>query len=300
MPPRPALVISSPAVSPRLGRSVLSLPVLLVPMLLATTLVDDTRAGEMGVGNASHVQVRGARLFVQTFGSGRPIVFLHGGLSHFDNTFARQRDEFARTHRVIGVDQRGHGHSPDTGKPFSYRDMAEDVAALIERLGVGPVDVVGHSDGGNVALLLAHAHPRLVRRIAVSGANMRAGFPEAEIARRRALSEQEIAERLPAVSRESYARVSPDGIAHWPVFAAKSWRLWLTPVVIEAAEIAAIEAPVLVIAGDRDLAPIEETVALFRALRRGQLLVLPATGHDTFNERPEAVNAAVRAFLDRP
>jgi pimeloyl-ACP methyl ester carboxylesterase len=256
----------------------------------------------VGVNAASDATlrtVRGARLYVQTFGDGAPILFLHGGLSSFDGSFAQQRDFFAAFRRVIGVDQRGHGHSPDTDAAFSYRDMAEDSAALIEQLAVAPVDVVGHSDGGNVALLLASRHPQLVRRVVVSGANLRAGQPAAELKRRAALSPQEIVQRL-ASFRADYVRVSPDGADHWPIFAAKSWRLWLTPVIIERAELAAIEAPVLVIAGEHDLAPLAETQEIQRHLKHGALMILPATGHSTFQDRPDVINPAIRAFLEEP
>lgn len=244
-------------------------------------------------------EVRGARLYTQTFGSGAPVVFLHGGAHHFDNTFARQRDFFAAFRRVIGIDQSGHGHSPDTARPFSYREMADDTAALIARLGVGPVDLVGHSDGGNVALLVARHHPHLVRRVVVSGANLRAGHPAAELKRRAAMTTEEIAQRLAGL-RADHVGVSPDGADHWPVFAAKSWHLWLTPVVIDAADLRAIQAPVLVIAGDRDLAPLEETLELYRGLARGQLMILPDTGHATFQDRPDVMNAAIRTFLEQP
>lgn len=244
--------------------------------------------------------VRGARLHVQTYGSGAPIVFLHGGLHHFEDTFPQQRDFFAAFRHVIGIDQRGHGRSPDSAAPFSYREMAEDTAALIGQLGLGPVDVVGHSDGGNVGLLLARFHPRHVRRLVISGANLRAPHAPAELERRRRMSPPEIAERLGARWRERYVRVSPDGAGHWPDFAAKSWHLWLTPVVLDPAELRAIAAPVLVIAGDRDLTPLEETLEIFRGLPRGQLMIVPATGHDTFNDRPAVLNAAIRAFLDAP
>jgi pimeloyl-ACP methyl ester carboxylesterase len=244
-------------------------------------------------------EVREARLYVQSFGSGAPVVFLHGGLHHFDNTFEKQRDFFAAFRRVIGVDQRGHGHSPDTDQPFSYREMTEDTAALIGKLGIAPADVVGHSDGGNVALLLARHYPQLVRKVVISGANLRAAHPPAELERRAAMSLQQIANRL-AAFRADYVKVAPDGANQWPAFAAKSWRLWLTPVVIEPAEVAAIKAPVLVIAGDHDLVPLEETLEIYRALARGQLMILPATGHATFQDRAEVVNSTIRTFLEQP
>jgi pimeloyl-ACP methyl ester carboxylesterase len=264
-------------------------------------------AADLPTPRREFVEARGSRLYVQIAGSGRPVVFLHGGLHHFDNTFARQRDELALSHTVIGIDQRGHGHSPDDARPFSYQDMAEDTAEVIRRLGFGAVDVVGHSDGANVALRLARAHPERVRRVVVSGANLRAGLPADALRERQNWSDAQLAEflttfeqRLPPSFRTDYQAVTPDGPAHWSVVLAKSYRLWLTPVVMDAADLAAIQAPVLVIAGDRDFASLEETVEIFRGLRSSQLFIVPGSGHGTFSARPELVNLALRRFLDAP
>ena len=252
-----------------------------------------------------YVEVRGSRIFVQISGNGPPVLFLHGGLHDFDNSFAKQRDEFARSHTVIGVDQRGHGHSPDDARPFSYQEMAEDSAELIRVLRLGVVDVVGHSDGGNVALRLARSHPQLVRRIVISGANLRPSLPPEELQVRQQWSTQQLTEflagfeqRLPSSFRTDYEAVTPDGAAHWSVVVAKSYRLWLTPIVISSADLAAIQAPVLVIAGDKDFASIEETAEIYRGLGKAQLFIVPGTGHATFSQKPELVNLAIRQFLD--
>lgn len=182
------------------------------------------------------VEVHGSKLYVETSGRGAPIVFLHGGLHHFDNTFALQRDDFAATRTVIGIDQRGHGHSPDDARPFSYKTMADDTAAVIQQMGVGPVDVVGHSDAGNVGLILARAYPQLVRRLVISGANMRPALPPAEWQRRSGWSSKELDEFLPKLEqqippafRRDHESVSPEGAEHWNAFLEKSYRLWLTP-----------------------------------------------------------------------
>jgi len=187
------------------------------------------------------VEVRGARLYVQIFGSGRPVVFLHGGLHHFDNNFPKQRDALARSYTVIGIDQRGHGRSPDDARPFSYQEMAEDTAEVIRQLGFGAVDVVGHSDGANVALKLARSHPELVRRVVVGSANLRAGLPPDELQARQRWSDRQLTEflakfeqRLPPNFRADYQAVTPDGAGHWNVLLAKSYRLWLTPLVMDA------------------------------------------------------------------
>jgi len=273
--------------------------------LLSAALVASA-AAQTGPGQ-QFVDVRGSHLSVQVHGSGRPIVFLHGGLHHFDNSFDKQRDAFARTNTVVGIDQRGHGRSPDDARPFSYQEMADDTAAVVRALKLGAVDVVGHSDGGNVALLLARSHPDLVRRVVVSGANLRPSLPPDEVQARLRWSDQQVAEFLPKLEqrmppnfRTEYQAVAPDGGAHWGVLLAKSYRLWLTPVVIDAAGLAAIRAPVLVIAGDKDFASLEETAEIFRALRQAQLFIVPGTGHGTFSQAPELVNPAIRRFLDAP
>jgi pimeloyl-ACP methyl ester carboxylesterase len=265
------------------------------------------RAADPVAGRHEWIDAGGSRLYVETFGSGSPIVFLHGGIHHFDNSFAIQRDAFAPTHTVIGIDQRGHGHSPDDARPFSYEAMAEDTAAVIRQLGLGPVDVVGHSDGGNVGLRLALAHPELVRRLVISGASLRAGLPADELQRRLAWSPQQLAEFLPKFERQippdfrrDYEAVTPQGADHWSAFLAKSYRLWLTPVVISAAELKAIQAPVLVIAGDKDFSSIEDTAEIYRGLGKAQLFIVPGAGHGTFTDRPELVDLAIREFLDKP
>ena len=133
------------------------------------------------LGSHRYVEVNGAKLYTESFGHGAPIVFLHGGMIFFDNNYANQRDYFAAYRRVIGIDQRGHGHSADGPWALSYQQMANDTAAVIEQLGVGPVDIVGHSDGANIGLLIARDHPALVRRLVISGASLRSGLSAEEV-----------------------------------------------------------------------------------------------------------------------
>jgi pimeloyl-ACP methyl ester carboxylesterase len=243
--------------------------------------------------------VNGVRLFVEVSGKGPPILFLHGGLGYFDEAFAAQKAYFAPFRTVIGVDQRGHGHSPDNDQEFSYRQMAEDTAAVLQQLKVGRVDVVGHSDGGNVGLLLARYHPELVRRLVISGANSRGDYDGLlAYLRFRFSSEERFALGVSPRERDLYVRVSPDGIQHWPTILAKTKALWATRVVIDAADLAAIHIPVLVMAGDHDAIPVEHTVEIYRRLPHAQLCILPATGHATMQDRPDEFNRLTREFLE--
>jgi pimeloyl-ACP methyl ester carboxylesterase len=227
-------------------------------------------------------------------------------MAFFDNSFTKQRDYFSSFRTVIGIDQRGHGHSPDGPWSLSYKLMADDTAAIIEQLGLGPVDVVGHSDGADLALILVRDHPQLVRRLVISGANIRVDL-SAEEKQRAQWSPQQLAAHvretaagLPPWFLPDYTRVSPDGPDHWLTLMAKCYDMWLQPVVIEVADLKNISIPVLVMAGDHDFTSVEENAEIFRDLPRGQLIVVPASNHGTFNKRPELVNLAIREFFDQP
>ena len=276
-------------------------------MLAVVSLLGCFGAYPDTTGTHRFYEVHGAKLYTQSHGHGAPIVFLHGGMLFFDNNFAKQRDYFAAYRTVIGIDQRGHGHSPDGPWALSYQVMADDTAAVIDQLGLGQVDIVGHSDGANIALLVARDHPKLVRRVVISGANIRSGLsPEQAQERSHWASEQlqaklqNLADSLPPWFRADYAKVSPDGADHWMKLLAKCYEMWSQAVVIEPTDLKRISVPVLVMAGDHDFTSIEETVEIYRGLPKGQLVIVPATGHGTFLQRPEIVNLAIREFLDQP
>jgi pimeloyl-ACP methyl ester carboxylesterase len=258
-------------------------------------------------GTHRFYEVRGAKLYIQMYGHGAPIVFLHGGTVFFDNSFAKQRDYFATYRTVIGIDQRGHGHTPDGAWALSYQMMADDTAAIIEQLGLGAVDVVGHSDGGNLALILARDHPQLVRRLVISGANHRSGLSPEEVQRRSQWTPEQLAEKLKALVaslpprfRTDYGKVSPDGPDHWMTLVAKCYQMWIQPIVIESGDLKKISTPVLVMAGDHDFTSIEDNAEIYRGLPHGQLIIVPASNHGTFDSRPDLVNLAIREFLDQP
>jgi pimeloyl-ACP methyl ester carboxylesterase len=257
-------------------------------------------------GTGEYYSVNGTKLYVESFGQGRPILFLHGGLMFFDSAYAKQRDYFAAHYRVIGIDQRGHGHSPDGPWQLSYQLMADDTAAVLHALKLGPVDIVGHSDGANIALLLARDHPELVRYLVVSGANLR-GLPPEKLEARKQLPAAQLEERveklaamLPASFRTDYGAVSPDGATHWMAMVTKCYWLWAQSVVNDTDDLKRIQAPVMVVAGDHDLTSIEETTEIFRGLSHGQLFLLPGTGHGTFQDRPKLINLAVEEFIEQP
>ena len=233
-------------------------------------------------GHALHYLSRGSH--------GRPMLLLHGGGATPRDSFARQMRAFAAAHRVIAPEQVGHGRTPDLPGPLSYRRMMEDTAALLNALRLGPVDVVGFSDGGILALMLAAHHPDLVRRLVVSGANY---------------SPDGVTEEVQSAERErlKYPLAVDRGFRHEVSFDDKLMRLWAaspTEEELSPALLSHITRRVLVMVGDHDVIKMSHTFALYNALPNARLWILPNTSHSTFSERPTWVNNEVLAFLDAP
>ena len=105
--------------------------------------------------------IHGHRIYYATRGSGSTLVLLHGGGDSGEHSFARQLDVFSQRHRIVAPDQVGQGHTPEVPGPLTYTGMMDDTAALLRHLDLKHVDVVGFSDGGILALMLAVRHPEL-------------------------------------------------------------------------------------------------------------------------------------------
>ena len=119
-----------------------------------------------------YADVNGINLYYETHGTGRPLILLHGGLCSGE-MFAPILGTLADHHQVILVDLQGHGRTADIDRPLDVRFMADDIAALIDHLGLQKPDVAGYSLGGGVALQVAIRHPEKVGRLVTASANIR-------------------------------------------------------------------------------------------------------------------------------
>jgi pimeloyl-ACP methyl ester carboxylesterase len=244
-----------------------------------------------------YTEVHGVKMYYEIHGEGRPVVLLHGGLATIHLSFEKQIPVLARNHRVIAIEQIGHGHTPDVaGRNFTYEDMTEDTAALLGQLGIRNADVIGWSDGGQLALRLAAMHPELVRRVVASGVGLNAATPE-DAARVKRGAESLQPGFWPAAVDE-YKRVAADGPEHWPVFFAKVRTMWAgASRGISEQDLAKIKAPTLIIAGDQE--SVERHTHIFRSIAGAKLCILPGTGHGTFMDRPDWLNPILLEFVDQ-
>jgi len=251
----------------------------MLPLLLALTA---NRAGAAIDANDWHrAAIHGHTIFYAMQGRGSALLLLHGGGDSGEHSFARQLDLFAEHHLIVVPDQVGQGRTPDVPGPLTYTGMMEDTAALLQRLKLKRVDVVGFSDGGILALMLAVRHPELVRRLVISGVNI---APD-------------------GLNPDDLEDLRATQISKPKTIDEKLTLLWATSPTeaeLSVAMLGKIAQPVLVISGDRDAITLEHTLKIFHALPEAQLCVLPDTDHATFSSRPDWLNPIINAFLNRP
>jgi pimeloyl-ACP methyl ester carboxylesterase len=122
---------------------------------------------------SGYARVNGLELYWESFGEGgTPVVVLHGGFQLISSC-GRMIDALASRRRVVAMELQGHGHTRDVDRPFSYSAFGDDVAAAVEHLGLGTVDLCGYSLGAGAAIRAAIQHPDLVRKLVVVSAACR-------------------------------------------------------------------------------------------------------------------------------
>lgn len=225
---------------------------------------------------------------------GPPVVLLHGGFVTADS-WAPQLPALVDEWHVFMPERRGHGRTPDVDGPLSLSDMATDTIVFMESVVGGPAVVVGWSDGGIVALLVAVARPDLVSKMVLVGTTFDTSGQVFDV-------NQMVAAMSPddpdmRMMRDRYAALSPDGAEHWPIVFEKVTRMWTEEPHITLDEVRRVTMPVLVVVGDDDLVSLSHTVELYENLPDAALAVIPFASHTVLMERPDVVNPLVVDLL---
>jgi pimeloyl-ACP methyl ester carboxylesterase len=241
----------------------------------------------------TYAPVNGLRLYYEVHGSGRPLVLLHGGLLTIGLCFGPLLEPLAASRQVIAVELQGHGHTAVTDRPMTVEALAGDVVALLDHLGIEQADVFGYSLGGLVAYAVALSAPARVGKLVVASADAlrppgRESVPLTE-------------DRMPTAAdfeemRAAYLAVSPEP-ARFEESAAKTSAM-VHEVPGWTDELGKLQAPTLLIFGDRDFSPLTDVTELFQALPNARLAVLPGTTHMDVTRRPTELLALITPFLD--
>jgi pimeloyl-ACP methyl ester carboxylesterase len=230
-----------------------------------TTTTTDRTTGAKGAGQ--YADVNGIKLYYETHGTGRPLVLLHGGLMSGE-TFGPVLSDLARNHQVIVPDLQGHGRTADIDRPIDIKLMADDIAALIDHLGLDKPDLVGYSLGGGVAFFTAVKHPDKVGKLVIVSANIRRdAIPPEMLAQQGQVSAAAVEFMKDTPMYQLYNRVAPQ---------PENFGQLLDKVGASMAkdfdysnELRNIKVPTLIVAADADMAPPSHYVEAFKLLDGG-------------------------------
>ena len=255
------------------------------------------------------VEINGANIYYQVYGIDRsttlraslPIVLIHGSTVDSHTDWDSIAPTLAQNYEVFAPDCRGHGKSNNPAMSYSFKELAGDIAAFIRATGYERAHIIGHSNGGNVALVTLMEHPEVVQTCVLQAAN--------------AYVTRFLIEREPRVfDSDRVAREKPEWrdeiiAIHGEVNGKDYWRelLWLTMKEIisepnySPAELARVEKPTLVIMGAEDSvnAPDEQGQYIAQNIPGAELWIPEKTGHNVHIERREEWLAKVLDFLER-
>jgi pimeloyl-ACP methyl ester carboxylesterase len=242
-----------------------------------------------GDGRAAVLQHDGACLWYAAFGTGTPLVLLHGGLGHSGNWGYQVPALVAAGYCVVTLDSRGHGRSTRDAQPFHYERMAGDLFAVLDALGIARAALVGWSDGACTALLAAMQQPARVAGVLFFGCNVNpAGakpfVPTPEI------------ERCFARHKQDYAQLSATP-HEFDAFVAAVSAMQQTEPDCSTQQLAALRVPVAIVHSEHDeFIRREHAEYLARTIPGATLTVLPGVSHFAPLQRPALFNQTVLDF----
>jgi pimeloyl-ACP methyl ester carboxylesterase len=237
---------------------------------------------------ASYIDLRGHQLWNSEWANnGQALVLLHGGLSATEDWDAYILPAIESTHHVYGYDRTAQGRTGDRSGSLHFTFQTAEAIAYLEDVVKEPAHLIGWSDGGIIALMVAIQRPDLVRSIIAIGTNYHfdnGGGP---------IPEWPITDE----DRAEHATRSPDAPETLDNKVSRMRNIWNSEPTMTLHDLAQIKCPTLILAGDDDLFSIEHTGSLYEAIPQGQLAIIPGTSHFVIKEKPELVQAIIRLFL---
>jgi pimeloyl-ACP methyl ester carboxylesterase len=253
-----------------------------------------------------YAPVNGLKMYYEVHGSGDPVVLLHGSFMTITNTWTQWIGELSKTRKVIAVEMQGHGRTADIKRDFSYENLADDVAALLDHLKIPSADLIGYSMGGGVAMQCAIRHPEKVRKVVSISAPFRRDGWVKEANDAWLNFTWEVLKGTPAETEWKKLNPTPDG---FPNFFNHLKATALRPYDFGADKLKATKAPMFFIHGDADGVRLDHISEMFslkgggifgdmQARSESRLAILPNTTHVTLMNRMTTIVPMVNDFLD--
>jgi pimeloyl-ACP methyl ester carboxylesterase len=246
-----------------------------------------------GSNNGRYIEVSAKKIYYEEYGKGDPILMLHGGPGSIAN-FSKVIPELSKYYRVIAMDTPGQGHS-ERASDVSYQFLAENASAFIDKMGLKKCYVVGWSDGACTGLLLAVNRPEVISKLFVSGGFSNIdGFTDEAKAFWSTITPEKVEQSLGGLHLE-YQRLYPEN--DWKTLIHDLPEMVNDKMYITEENLKRITSKVLLAYGDKDVITFEHISYLYKTIPDTELMILPATGHSTFDEQPEMMLLAMKNFF---
>ena len=234
-----------------------------------------------------YYNIRGFKMYAEVYGQGQPLLFIHGNGGSINN-FTKNIPYFATKYKVIIADSRAQGKSADPGDSLSYEMMADDYAALLDAMKIDSAYVIGWSDGGINGILMAIRHPEKVKKLAITGANLR---PDSTAV------PQAVWDMVTPMYEALKTKADKNDVEK---SGFKLLKLLVDNPHIPLSDLQKINCPTLVIGGDHDVIKEEHTMEIYKNIPNAYLWILPNSGHSTPVVYSNEFNTKVAAFFKQP
>ena len=236
----------------------------------------------------SYINLRGHQVWNYEWATnGEALVLLHGGLSATEDWDTCVLPAVESKHHVFAYDRTGQGRTADQPNSLHFDFQCAEAIAYLEDVVKEPAHLVGWSDGGIIALMIAIQRPELVKSIVALGANYHHNSGGKPIP----------VWTISDEDRVEYAMRSPDAPETIDSKQSRMLAIWNSEPTMTTGDLAKITCPTLILAGDDEPFSLEHTSALYEAIPQGQLAVIPGTSHFVIKEKPELTQMVIKQFL---
>jgi pimeloyl-ACP methyl ester carboxylesterase len=250
-----------------------------------------------------YVEVNGIKMYYEEYGSGYPLILIHGGISSIQ-MWEKQISIFSKHFRVIAVDSRGHGKSTNPDGILKYKLMADDFAAFIKKLTLDKPLLCGWSDGGQIGLEIGMHYSALVKAIVLGGTmihctqEMIDGFKAAGIEGPGQVDFEKLEKTFGFFVKILKEQTKTHGDNYWKSLLLIITKMWFDPNEFPKEKVKDIQTPSLIILGDRDeYIPVSEAVTMYELMPNSELAIIPKGTHECYLTHKELFNQIVINYL---
>lgn len=255
--------------------------------------------------SSGYAPVNNAKVYYEVYGTGDPIVLLHGAYMTINSNWSELIPILSKTRKVIALELDGHGHTPLSNRPLNLKTSSDDVADVLKYLKIDSSDIIGFSYGGTVAFQFAIEHAAMTKKLIIISSTYKSeGWSPLMYTILSGLKPDAF-DNTPL--RSEYIRVAPD-TSNWHKFVAKMLKFSTEKFNLGDDNVKNIKAPVLLIMGDNDGTDkkvVADTYSLLggnvfadiAGIPRSQLAILPAKGHMTLMMDTQAIAPLISSFL---